>query len=927
MIPSNQIPSDNFHPTEVSAQPDCIHILLERQVGLSPDLPAVTFGQERLTYHGFNIYVNQLSHLLIGMGVERNVCVGLAMERSFEMVIAIFAILKAGGAYIPVDPEYPDERIRFVFDDAAVKILITQEKFSQKFIDYPQQIIKPDLKNWICGNLPITNPVADVSPDDLAYILFTSGSTGKPKGVMVEHHSVVNLIKYIQRLYPIAPGDAVLLKSPYTFDGSVWELYGWLLAGGTLCVAASGIEKDPALLMHALVSNDIRFTFFVPSMLSVFLEYIEMSGTKVIADKLKWVSVGGEVLNPTLVQRFYAIFGASGTGLFNVYGPTETTVYATTYLCRTEDSEKTPIGMAVDNDFVYVLDESLNQVKTMVEGEIFIGGEGVARGYLNRPELDAQKFLPDPFSPGKKMYATGDIGRFLPDGNLDFIGRRDFQIKMRGLRIELGEIENALLALPGIRDAAVLFIKDQFNDDSLVAFVVPEPDSEIQTEDEPTLALPQDRDRLAWNLKKTLPEFMVPSLFVICRTFPLTENGKLDRKSLKAPQSKVNEVFADGVPPSTDEEIFLAELWQEVLLMGRISIHDSFFKLGGHSLKAARITARIAGKYGIEIPIKTIFENPTIHRLAIILHNLIGTGTRRQSAISHVERHHNGYPLNDNQLELWFLHRMDVTRIQHNILFRLDIKGYPDIKVFEAAINALIASNESLRTSIKIRDGVPMQFPGEPYKILIPFTDLRKLSPQERDILLNEKEKLAGHRIFNLETGRLFSFDWFRVSEQQHIVLFCIHHIIFDGWSMYNFFNGLKQSYLNIRGGMPPHLKSPEIQNLDIAVYQQININDENHATQLAYWKGVFAQGPKPLILHCRKPFDLTKVAMAGKRIWWKIGAEELSGLKSFTVDHDCSLFGVLLSVYKIMLFNFSGNPDIVSGHLMPTETARKPNP
>lgn len=892
----------------------CIHTILERQVELIPDLPALKSGEHEINYQRFNAVVNQFSHYLIGIGVHGNVCVGLAMERSFEMVIAIFAILKAGGAYVPVDPAYPDDRIQFIFREASVNILVTQKKFTEKFEKFPQQLLYPDISSWAYNDFPTSNPSINITPNNLAYILFTSGSTGKPKGVMVEHHSVANLISCIQRLYPIAGRDMVLLKSPYTFDGSVWELYGWLIPGGSLYISAPGIEKDPALLLKTLISNEISFTFFVSSMLSAFLEYVEMSGNEIVTPKLKWVSVGGEVVSPSLVKRFYKVFGASRTGLFNVYGPTETTVYATTYLCRIEDNEKTPVGMAVDHDFIYVLDESMNQVAPTMEGEIFIGGEGVARGYLNRPELDAQKFLPDPFRTGGKMYATGDIGRFLPDGNLDFIGRHDFQIKMRGLRIELGEIENALLAVPGIRDAVVVFTKDRFNDDSLIAFLVPDPDSGITAGEGFMLARSSDKDRIIGTLQNSLPDFMIPSEIVICSIFPVTENGKLDREALKLPKVIANGPSNNFVPPSTPEEIWLAEIWQEVLTMEKISVNDSFFKLGGHSLKAVRIAARIAAKSGIGMPIKTIFDNPTIQKLAKILHDQVQVEPSRLSGILHVERHNNGYPLNANQLELWFLHKMDVTRTQHNILFRLDIQGEPEIGVFQAAVNALIVANESLMTVIMIRDGVPLQFLREPYEIGIPATNLHGLEQSEKELRLDKAGKSIGQQFFNLETGGLFSFDWFMVSEQRHVVFFCIHHIIFDGWSMFNFFNGLKQAYLNIHSKLPIELQKLEIQNIDFAVHEQDNSNRAKLNGQLEYWKTVYSNLPPQLILHCRKPFDLNKVAQSGKRLWWKIPMDEVAALKTLTVAHSCSLFSLLLSVYKIMLCNFSGNPDIVVG-------------
>jgi len=892
-----------------------IHKALEYQVNLSPNSCAITFEHNSLTYSEFNGYVNQLAHYLITVGIHRGVCVGIAMNRSIEMVISIFSILKAGGAYVPVDPAYPEDRVRFVFKDAAVDVLVTHADIETNYShgDF-KNIVTPDLTNWKFSGYSAADPDAGVCPDDLAYILFTSGSTGRPKGVMVEHHSLFNLVSFIQKEYPLGPGDTVLFKSPYTFDGSVWELFGWILPLGRLYIAGSGAEKDPGILLNTLISGNVSFMFFVSSMLSAFLEYLEFSKHPVAAAKLKWVSVGGEVVSPLLVNRFYNIFSELNTGLINVYGPTETTVYATTYLCKTSDNLKTPLGKPVENDFIYILDSALNILPPLTEGEIFIGGEGVARGYLNRPELTSEKFLSDPFRPGSKMYATGDIGRFLPDGNLDFIGRRDFQIKMRGLRIELGEIESALVQLHGVRDAVVKYNNETGEGEQLIAFIVRDTNSSGSEAHYPYFASTGELDRFTGLLRNTLPYFMIPTQLVVYDSFPVTENGKLDRKALQVPRAPGHDYDENHNETLTVTEKILLEIWKEVFALKKISIKANFFQIGGHSLKAAAIAARIIGKTGIEMPIRTIFENPDVSALAHKMDQMMAEVKIGLPEIKKIDRNGNGFPLCANQTELWFLHKMDVTHIQHNILFRLDIDGLLNADFFNKSVTELIRQNEILRTQIKVTEGVPMQFLCQPWQFEMGVCEIQDMAAHEQGSFLKEKAAWAGKQLFDLESGRLFSMECYRTDAEHHVIFFCIHHLIFDGWSMYNFFNGLKTSYINLCNGRSPGILKPEIQNIDYAVYQQNNIQHLRLQHQLFYWKQRFQKLPEPLKIYNRKVAAITSVAREGNRIWWGLSPDETPHLERFAETNNFSLFAILLSIYKTMLWAFSGKSDIVVG-------------
>ncbi len=478
------------------------------------------FGTPSFSYSQLNEKANQLAHCLRLQGVTPGQLVGLLVERSFAMMIGILGIIKAGGAYLPISPDNPQDRIDYILQNAGIKVLLVQNKTASRTLFAGRKIDLDDLETYVG---PVDNPAILNHPDDLAYVIYTSGSTGKPKGVMIEHRSVLNRLHWMQHAYPIGERDVLLQKTPYYFDVSVWELFWWILQGSQLCILAPGAEGNPPALVRAIQKHHVTVLHFVPSMLSVFLEYLE--GKETIAGELstvRQVFASGEALTPSHVRKFNSVWGSkTGARLTNLYGPTEATVDVTYFDCPSHnDFDKIPIGHPIHNTRLYVLEDG-RQTAIGEPGELCIAGVGVARGYLNNPALTAERFIDNPVAPGERIYRTGDIARWLADGNIEYLGREDAQVKIRGLRIELGEIESTIREYPGVTDCVTIVKKYSETVLLIVAYLVCKPEVEF--------------DGLKRHLKERLPRYMIPNHFERIERLPLTESGKADRKRLPEP--------------------------------------------------------------------------------------------------------------------------------------------------------------------------------------------------------------------------------------------------------------------------------------------------------------------------------------------------------------------------------------------------------
>ena len=591
-----------------------VHELFEEQARQTPETTAVLFEDASLSYAELNLRANRLAHYLRELGVGPDARVAICADRSLEMVVALLAILKAGGAYVPLDPSHPAERLGYMLEDSAPVVLLTQGDLIEIFSGLATNLPVIDLaatSSW--GDQPATNPdraSLDLTPEHLAYVIYTSGSTGQPKGVMVKHGGVVNRLVWMQRAYRLSPADAVLQKTPFSFDVSVWEFFWTLSTGARLVIARPEGHKNPAYLWDAIRRNRITTAHFVPSMLQVFLEQAQTPESST----LMRVFSSGEALSAALVRRFQERL--PGSVLYNLYGPTEATVDATAWTCPANmPGEVVPIGRPIANTRIYILDANRRPVPMGVAGELYIGGVQVARGYLNRPALTAERFLADPFASqaGARMYRTGDLGRWLPDGNIDYLGRNDFQVKVRGFRIELGEIEARLTKHPGVGDAVVIAREDTPGDTRLVAYYTSAA-NEAESGD-------LGAEALRSHISSTLPEYMVPAAYVRLDSLPLTSNGKLDRKALPPPTPSSLQKGFD--PPVTEGEKRLAKIWAETLGIDHVSRGDNFVGLGGHSLLLVRLFARINKEFKSDLPITTIFDAQTLSALAKVLQDKV----------------------------------------------------------------------------------------------------------------------------------------------------------------------------------------------------------------------------------------------------------------------------------------------------------------
>ena len=579
-------------------QDRCLHQLFEEQVDRTPDATAVVFEHRQLTYRELNQRANQLARYLQKLGVGSDALVAICVERSLEMVVGLLGVLKAGGAYVPLDPSYPSERLEFMLADTGSPILLTLSGLQHRLLGCDRLVLQLDA-DWplIAGEIA-DNVASAAKIEQLAYMIYTSGSTGRPKGVMIPHRAIVNHLRWMQSTFPLDNGDSVLQKYAISFDPSVWECFAPLIAGARLVIASAGGQTDPEYLVQTIVDQGITVLQLVPSQLRMLLE---VSGFRTCTT-LRRVFVGGEVLDGDLAARFH---GSINAELYNLYGPTEATIASTFFLVpHDHPTEAVPIGRPIANTQLYVVDIWGQPVPIGVRGELLIGGDGLARGYHNRLELTAEKFIPDGFrsEPGARLYMTGDLVRYQANGTIEYLGRLDNQVKIRGFRIELGEIESVLSGHFAVQEAVVLAREDVPGDKRLVAYLAvkegePPTDSEL-------------RDLL----RSKLPEYMVPSAFVVLDRFPLTPNGKVDRNALP---SFGGAAFAvrQYEAPASELEIRLAQIWAEALKVQRIGRHDNFFELGGHSLLAVKLIERMR-RAGLQIEVRALFATPTVAEVA-----------------------------------------------------------------------------------------------------------------------------------------------------------------------------------------------------------------------------------------------------------------------------------------------------------------------
>jgi amino acid adenylation domain-containing protein len=755
---------------------------------------------------------------------------------------------------------------------------------------------------------PSTNPELAVSPHHLAYIIYTSGSTGRPKGVAIEHRSISDHCHTIQAFFELTPKDRILQFASLSFDVSVEQILPTLCCGAVLTLPRHGLIS-PEALSHFIEQYQVTVANLPPAFFEQWLLHISFSLKN---SSLRLLPIGGDALSTRLISRWHAVLQehAKTIRLLNGYGPTETTVTATFYdISQSLAGVLVPIGRPLPRRTTYILDRHLQPVPMGVPGELYIGGAGLARGYLNRPELTAEKFIANPFSeiPGERLYKTGDLVRYRPDGNIEFLGRLDQQVKLRGFRIELGEIEAALAAHPAVREAVVM-ARGEGAERQLVAYVVAQGSGDVGGQAQPNPA------ELRSALKVTLPDYMLPAAWVFLPALPLTPNGKVDRKALPEPEDFLSE--QEYVAPRTEAEQMLAEIWSQLLDVRLVGIHDNFFAVGGHSLRAVQMVSRIRDRFDIELPVRQTFETPTIAELAANIdlrrQNAESTSTSRLPPIHRFE-HEGPLPVSYAQERLWFLDQLEPGNAFYNIPVAFRCTGHLDVDALERSINEVIRRHESLRTTFYQIDGKPFQRIHEHQYIGLARQTLTHLEADQREAEARRLALVEALKPFCLETGPLVRATLIDLAQDDRVLLFTIHHIVADGWSMGVLMREFSQIYPAFARGEPSPLPDLEIQFADFAVWQRAWLDGENLQTEIDFWMRQLQHAPRVLELRTDFPRPAVQTFRGGAQPFY-LSREATLRLKSLSQEAGASLFMTLFAGFSVLLHRYTGEEVFLVG-------------
>ena len=885
----------------------CIHELFEAQVERTPEAVALEFEGKQLTYRELNTQANELAHYLRSLGVGPEKLVGICIERSLQMVIGLLGILKAGGAYVPLDPADPKERVAFMLEDTQASVLLTQRSLMKSLPNHCAKIVCMDADWEVIDHESESCPPLEITAENLAYVIYTSGSTGRPKGVPISHRALCNHIAWTQRAIPLTPTDNVMQKTPLGFDASVWELFAPLLSGARLVVARPGGHQDSRYLIQLIAEKKITTLKLVPSLLRILLAEKEFSDCR----SLKRVFCGGDILAVELQQQFYGRLDAE---LYNLYGPTEACIDATYWPCRSKPGQTSvPIGRPIANTQVYILDRRLNPVPIGIPGELCIGGSGLARGYLNRPDLTAETFVPHPFIsvPHAKLYRTGDVARYLPDGNIDFLGRADHQVKIRGFRIELDGIEVTLNQHPGVRESVVVARDDVrgehcdsrnlISDRRLVAYVVP------------TLEAPPVTD-LRNFLKEKLPDYMLPSSFVMLQTLPLTTNGKIDRNALPALDGSRPQLTRTFVEPRTETEELVTRAWSEVLKLEKIGAHDNFFELGGHSLLAIQVVSRVRDIFHRKVALRVLFEAPTIAGMATKIERTIRSG-RGQDLPPIVPAPRDGVlPLSMNQEQLWSLDQMVPRTHFFNMPYVYRLSGNLNVEALEMTLKEIFRRHEALRTVFTELNGRPVQVIKEGTDFQLPVIDLRSQARSDVEaagLIVEERQ-----RPFDLSAGPLLRTTLLRLTDTDSLLLITMHHMIGDHWSTQLFRRELAELYGVFAERRPSPLPDSPIQFPDYVCWEKYLLDNGLLNAQLAYWKKQLA-GPVPKLEFKKNGGRRKKLSFRTTHQRIEVDESLFAGINALARKEKCTPFMVLVAALNILLHLRTGQRDIWIGTLV----------
>jgi amino acid adenylation domain-containing protein len=863
-----------------------IHELFERQAQRRPDAVAVELDHARLTYAELDGAANRVAWRLRDLGVGHETLVAVAMERSLEVVIAFLGVLKADAAYVPLDPDDPGERLAFMLRDTAAPVLLTQSRLVDRLPRHGAAMLCLDPA---LSGVPASRsvpPPSQAGATSRAYVMFTSGSTGQPKGVEVLHRGVVRLVRgtdYVE----LGEDDAVLQFAPLWFDRSTFEIWAPLLNGGRLVLAPArlpSVVELGRLMRHHGVTIARPATGLFHELVDAGLE--DLRGVRQLLP-------GADVLSPTHAAR--ADGALPETRIVNAYGPTESTTTASAYVIPADLDEhrSVPIGRPIANTRLYVLDSRRRAVPVGVPGELYIGGDGLARGYLNRPELTAERFVPNPFGAGR-LYRTGDRARHRPDGQLEFLGRVDHQLKIRGFRVEPGEVEAALTSHPGVASSVVVAREHRPGSKRLVAYVVWAPG---HRPDEPSL-----RHHVA----ARLPKHMIPAAIVPLPALPLTSNGKVDRRALPAPELPTG---AAQLPRTRTEKV-LAAIWEQVLHRSPIGAHDDFFELGGDSLVAMQISGAVTEALGVEVPVDAVFDTPTVAGLAARAEQLGARGAGARLPPIRPAQRDDAVPLAGSQKQLWFIDQLEPANRVYCMQRLLCLEGALDVPALERALTEIVHRHEILRTTFAARHGEPRQVVHPGWEVrLVPVEP----PPSEAERPEGFFERLAEQAVFELDRLPLVRWTLVRLAPRRHALVYVQHHITNDGWSWTLLLRELSQLYAAFSAGEESPLTKPELQFADFALWQRRLIDSPLGHHQLAYWSSRLRPSPPVLEL----PFDHPRPARRGFRggtAHATVPAELAEGLRRLGRTEGATTFMTTLAALLALLHRWSGQEDLCVG-------------
>jgi amino acid adenylation domain-containing protein len=881
-----------------------VHELIEAQVGSAPDAIALIYEDQQLTYAELNTRANQLAHYLRGLGVGPEVVVGLCLDRSVEMVVAVLGVLKAGGAYLPLDPEHPIERLGYMLEDAGAGVVLTERKFEERLPVFWGQTLCLDVEWERISEEGDSEPGTTVEAENLAYMIYTSGSTGRPKGVMINHGGLVNYLRWATEAYRIEEGEGAPVQSSISFDLTVTSLYGPLVNGKKVDLLS---EKEGIETLATNLSREGGYSLvkITPAHLDLLAQ--QMSDSE-LEGRTRALVIGGEALKADSLK--YWRERARGTRLINEYGPTEAVVGCCVYEMNEVGSESltVPIGKPIANTQIYLLDLGYEPAPVGVRGEIYISGDGLARGYVGSPELTGGKFIPNRFSRrhGERLYRTGDIGRRLPDGNIEYIGRADDQVKLRGYRIELGEIEAVLNEHRSIRQSAVMVNEDAKGRKRLIGYVAGE-----------KAATPAELKR---HLRERLPEHMIPEMIIAIGEMPLTANGKVDRKRLPPVTDAGRQVEQEYVGARTPIEGLLAGIFEDVLKLERVGRNDNFFEIGGHSLLATQAVSRIRNVLGVEIDVRNIFEDATVGGLARRIEEAIGAGERNGAAPAirrRIEGQSGGQkvvrlPLSFAQQRLWFIDQLEPGKALYNIPGVVRLEGRLDLESLKSAIDEIVRRHEVLRTRIEVEDGEPMQVIDQWKPRRLEVEDLTAFPREEQEKEAGRMAREEAHTGFDLSIDPLMRVKVLKLGEDEHMLLFTMHHIVSDAWSTEILIREVGALYHAYSAGEPSPLSELPIQYSDFAAWQREWLKGDALEAELEYWRKQLS-GMEDLEL----PTDYSRPAVRtyrGARHHFVIDGELTRKLRALSQREGVTPFMALLGGFDVLLSRYSGQEEIVIG-------------